>query len=157
MRKLAPSLGRLVQEIEFGWSCYLGGLALSKIYSDGSAFSVNACVFILCSIVGFIDCRVSIGNWVVETIKIIRSRRECAPPGLAECLLQVFGRAKDIEALVGDISQRFNEDVHTGMSTNRAKRRYWGRVLRSIWPLFKQCIKRAGILGLMFAAIKKLF
>jgi len=80
-------------------------------------------------------------------------RRE--PPLLAESLLCIFARTKDIEALMGDFEERFARDCASGMSQRRAVFRYWSQVLRSIGPQMWQAIKRVGLLGLIAAALRR--
>jgi hypothetical protein len=79
-------------------------------------------------------------------------RREV--PGLAEFLLCIFARAKDIEALMGDFEEYFERDCASGMSERRAVVRYWARVLRSLWPQIWQWIKRVGWAGLIAAVLE---
>jgi hypothetical protein len=80
-------------------------------------------------------------------------RRE--PPWLAESLLCIFARAKDIDALMGDFEELFTRDCASGMPHGRAVARYWARVLRSLWPQMWQAIRRVGLLGLIAAALKR--
>ena len=77
------------------------------------------------------------------------------PPWLAESLLCIFARTKDIDALMGDFEEIFARDCASGMSQRRAIARYWARVLRSIGPQMWQAIKRIGLLGLIAAALKR--
>ncbi len=79
------------------------------------------------------------------------------PPGLAEFLLSVFARAKDIDALMDQLEVRFGRDCASGMSRSRAVRRYWSRVIRSIGPQILQAARRLGWLGLIMAAFRRLF
>jgi hypothetical protein len=80
-------------------------------------------------------------------------RRE--PPRLAESLLYVFARTKDIEALRGDFEEYFERDCASGMSEGRAGALYWARVLRSLWPQIGQWINRVGWAGLIAAVLKR--
>jgi hypothetical protein len=79
-------------------------------------------------------------------------RRE--PPWLAETLLGVFARTKDIEALLGDSEEIFKRDCAC-MSERRARRRYWAQVLRSLWPQTWQWINRVGWVALIAAVLKR--
>jgi hypothetical protein len=78
-----------------------------------------------------------------------------SPPLLAETLLCVFARAKDIDALMGDFEELFDRDREAGMSQSRAKVRYWARVLRSTGPQMWQAAKRVGWLGLIAAVMRR--
>ena len=85
----------------------------------------------------------------------IRGNERRESPWLAESLLCIFARAKDIEALMGDFEELFARDCASGMSQRRAVARYWARVLRSIGPQMMQAIKRVGWLGLIAAALRR--
>ena len=78
-----------------------------------------------------------------------------ALPWLAESLLCIFARAKDIEALMGDFEELFARDCASGMSRRRAVARYWARMLRSAGPQIWQAIKRLGLFGLIAAALRR--
>jgi hypothetical protein len=77
------------------------------------------------------------------------------PPGLAEFLLGSFARAKDIEALKDHFEELFERDCASGMSERRAVRRYWAKVLRSLWPQIWQWINRVGWAALIAAVLKR--
>jgi hypothetical protein len=77
------------------------------------------------------------------------------PPWLAESLLCIFARAKDIDALMGDFEELFARDRASGMSEHRAVARYWARVLRSLWPQIWQWTKRIGWAGLIAVVLRK--
>jgi hypothetical protein len=79
-------------------------------------------------------------------------RREV--PWLAESLLRIFARTKDIEALIGDFEEYFGRDCASG-SERRAVARYWARVLRSLWPQIWQWINRVGWAALIAAVLKR--
>jgi hypothetical protein len=75
------------------------------------------------------------------------------PPRLAEFLLCIFARTKDIEALMGDFEELFERDCTSG-THRRAVIRYWARVIRSVGPQMWQAVKRVGWLGLIAAALR---
>ena len=77
------------------------------------------------------------------------------PPLLAESLLCIFARTKDIDALMGCFEEHFARDCASGMSQRRANVRYWSRVLHSIGPQILQAIRRVGLLGLIAAALRR--
>jgi hypothetical protein len=98
--------------------------------------------------------------WVaVQSVKKRRpdlgGRATRQPPLLAEALLCMFARAKDIDALMGDFEEHFARDREAGMSQWRARVRYWARVLRSTGPQMWQAAKRLGLLGLIAAAMRR--
>jgi hypothetical protein len=74
---------------------------------------------------------------------------------LAEFLLCIFARTKDIETLMGDFEELFERDCAAGMPRRRALTRYWARVIRSIGPQMWQAIRRIGVLGLLAAAFRR--
>ena len=76
------------------------------------------------------------------------------PPWLAESLLCIFARAKDIDALMGDFEEHFERDCASGMLRRRAVARYWARVIRSIGPQLWQAVRRDGlIIGVIIAEL----
>ena len=80
------------------------------------------------------------GAFVAFARALRRQRVDLAEvPLLAEGLLGIFARGKDIEALKGDFEELFARDCEAGISLRRAKARYWARVLRSIGPQIVQC------------------
>jgi hypothetical protein len=77
-------------------------------------------------------------------------------PWLAEALLYVFARTKDIDALRGDFEEYFERDCAEGMSERRAVARYWARAFRSIGPQMWQAIKRvSGWAGLVAVVLRR--
>jgi hypothetical protein len=92
---------------------------------------------------------------IVDAVDEISRNERREPPWLAESLLCIFARAKDIEALMGDFEELFARDCASGMSKRRASARYWARVLRSIGPQMWQAIRRVGLLGLIAAALRR--
>jgi hypothetical protein len=99
-------------------------------------------------------------GFMTLSVMLIRFRRDKRvgppePPWLAESLLCIFARAKDIEALMGDFEELFARDCESGVSSRRAVVRYWARVLRSIGPQVWQAFKRVGLFGLIAAALRR--
>jgi hypothetical protein len=92
------------------------------------------------------------------TVIAAGDRNQTISPGLAESLLIIFARAtrtKDIDALAGDLEERFNRDCASGRSRRRAARRYWAHVVRSIGPQMCQAFRRLGWLGLIAAFLRR--
>jgi len=77
------------------------------------------------------------------------------PPWLAESLLCIFARAKDIDALMDHFEELFERDCAADMSRHRANVRYWSKVIRSIGPQMLQAARRLGWLGLIMAAFRQ--
>jgi hypothetical protein len=99
----------------------------------------------------------SIESLVKITLRFRRGKRVdlAQPPWLAEALLCIFARAKDVDALMGDFEELFARDCESGISSRRAVARYWARVLRSIGPQMWQAFKRLGLFGLIAAALRR--
>jgi hypothetical protein len=61
------------------------------------------------------------------------------PPKQFEFLLCLFLDQSQEDAVLGDLNERFVRDVKE-VGPERAKRRYWGRALRSLMPLLRRAI-----------------
>jgi hypothetical protein len=100
---------------------------------------------------------ITLANDAVDTAVIaVTVTMRVESPGLAEILLRSFIRAKEIEAIVGDLEEDFRRNCASGMSGRRASYRYWGQVLSSIGPQMWQALKRVGWAGLI-AAVSAFF
>jgi hypothetical protein len=64
------------------------------------------------------------------------------PPRLAEFGLSLFLKGDKADALTGDLNERFEQDCQR-YGAKRARRIYWGRALRSLWPLLRRAAARA--------------
>jgi hypothetical protein len=60
-----------------------------------------------------------------------------APPKPAEFLFQALADPADAEAALGDLDECFHRDC-LEFGSERARRRYWGRVFRSLLPLLRR-------------------
>jgi hypothetical protein len=78
------------------------------------------------------------------------------PPKFAELCLALFLSKARGEALIGDLSERFELDCQQ-FGPERARRLYWGRALRSLWPLLRRSIGRGIKLGVVVATVRKFF
>jgi hypothetical protein len=67
-----------------------------------------------------------------------------APPGLAEAVVVLFGPKRRVDAILGDLTERFNEEL-AQKGLKRARLLFWARVLRSIGPLLWAKIRKAGV------------
>jgi hypothetical protein len=63
------------------------------------------------------------------------------PPKVADFLLTLFLSEAKGEAAIGDLSERFENDCQR-FGAARARRMYWGRALRSLWPLLRRVAAR---------------
>jgi hypothetical protein len=71
------------------------------------------------------------------------------PPAFGEALIVLFCPKNRIEAVMGDLEERFTEEL-ASKGERRARLLYWARVIRSIGPLLGVKIRRAGILAALF-------
>lgn len=69
-------------------------------------------------------------------------------PSAGEALIVLFAPKNRVDAIVGDLSERFAEDLEA-KGERRAKLLFWARVTRSIGPLLLAKIKRAGWLAVV--------
>jgi hypothetical protein len=60
------------------------------------------------------------------------------------------------EAIIGDLSERFEQDCHR-FSVARARRVYWGRVIRSLWPLLRRVAARAIRWSVVVEGVRRFF
>lgn len=84
-----------------------------------------------------------------------RNEEGHSPPLLAEALLCIFARDKDINSLRGDFEEIFARNCASGMKLRRAKALYWAWVIRSIGPQMVQAVRRLGWFGLIMAALRR--
>jgi hypothetical protein len=99
---------------------------------------------------------VSVTTENIDVLDEINGNEAREPPWLAEALLYVFARTKDIDALRGDFEEYFERDCAEGMSERRAVARYWARVFRSVGPQMWQAIKRvSGWAGLVAVVLRR--
>ena len=56
------------------------------------------------------------------------------PPRTAEFLVGLFAKKRYRNAILRDLAEDFDSDIASGMSLDRAKRRYWAAALNSIGP-----------------------
>jgi hypothetical protein len=78
------------------------------------------------------------------------------PPRTAEFCLALFLNKARGEAMIGDLSERFEQDCER-FGPQRARRLYWGRALRSLWPLFRRATVRAIKLSVVVETVRKFF
>jgi hypothetical protein len=81
------------------------------------------------------------------------------PPRVAELLVCCLGGRKKRyrRALFDDFDEDFQCDLSKGMTVARARRRYWGRALRSIGPQLWALAKQIGLIGLIADYARRLW
>jgi hypothetical protein len=82
------------------------------------------------------------------TVARIRSLA-AKPPAVGELLLVLFSPKNKVNAVMGDLEERFHEHVIT-KGKRRAIQLYWMGVLSSIWPLLLAKIRKARVFGERF-------
>jgi hypothetical protein len=96
--------------------------------------------------------------WLPSETRIYTNRRviwpksedaHVNPPGLGEALLIIFAPTRRADAMLGDLAERFNDDVEK-KGLKRARLLYWARVLRSIGPMIWAKVRKAGIFVAMY-------
>jgi hypothetical protein len=65
-------------------------------------------------------------------------------------LVGLLSKKRYRNAILRDLAEDFDSNLASGMSLDRAKRRYWAAALNSIVPQALAAIKRLGIVGLVF-------
>ncbi len=65
------------------------------------------------------------------------------PPLNAEYILHLFLKADERDAVIGDLLERY-ASKHERFGERRAQFWFYGEVARSLWPLLKRLIARAG-------------
>jgi hypothetical protein len=70
-------------------------------------------------------------------------------PALGEALLVLFCPKNRARHMMGDLEEIFHEDIKT-KGKRRAKLLYWAAVLRSIGPLLRVRVRKAGLIALLF-------
>lgn len=78
------------------------------------------------------------------------------PPKAAEFCLALFLDKTKGDALIGDLSERFDMDC-ARFGAKRARRLYWGRALKSLWPLMRRLAARAIKLGVVIEYVRRIF
>jgi len=70
------------------------------------------------------------------------------PPAMGEALLVLFSPKNRVDAVMGDLEERFHEHIKT-KGKRRAKVLYWAAILHSIGPLLWVKLRRAGLIALL--------
>jgi hypothetical protein len=86
---------------------------------------------------------------VTEEIPAVEFEK-AEPPMNAEFLVGLFTKRGYREALLQALGEDFDRNLAAGMSTRRARLRYWAAALSSIVPQLLAAIKRIGLVGLVF-------
>jgi hypothetical protein len=71
------------------------------------------------------------------------------PPAIGEALIALFCTRNRVDAVMGDLEERFHEQVRS-KGERRAILLYWAGVLRSIGPLLWVKVRKAGFIALLF-------
>jgi len=90
-----------------------------------------------------------------KEIQAVESHQAPEPPRLPEFLLVVFASAEYCDAWLGDLNERFTRDCQA-VGLSRARRLYWARSLRSLWPVLQRAIARGVKWGAILSTLKRL-
>jgi hypothetical protein len=98
------------------------------------------------------------GFTTVESEAVAQSQNDppVEPPRVAEFCLSLFLRGDKADALIGDLNERFEQDCER-YGAKRAARIYWGRALRSLWPLLRRAAARVIRWSFMIESVRRLF
>ena len=77
-----------------------------------------------------------------------------APPAIAEFLLTLLSKREHVDATVGDLNEIFERECKA-FGPARARRLYWSRALRSLWPLIQRGGARAIKWGMIVSILKR--
>jgi hypothetical protein len=96
-------------------------------------------------------------NVIGEQAAADLARRVTAePPQLADLCLSLLLSSAKSEAIIGDLNESFLRDcLH--FVADRAKRMYWGRTLRSLWPLMRRAAVRLIKWGVLIESVRRFF
>ena len=79
-----------------------------------------------------------------------QNQEQNEPPRTAEFLVGLFAKKRYRKAVLRDLAEDFDSNLASGLSLDRAKRRYWAAALSSIGPQGLAALKRIGFVGLVF-------
>jgi hypothetical protein len=76
---------------------------------------------------------------------------ESRPPAALDYVLPMLLKGAKGDALIGDLNELFVRDCKS-YGVARARRMYWGRALKSLWPLVRRAAARGIKLGVFVTA-----
>jgi len=101
----------------------------------------------------------NIGELVAEERRTTASRRDLSPepPAVAEFLIGLFANNRRYgRAILSDLDEDFQNDIESGMTMARARRRYRSAALKSMGPQLCAAVKRTGIVGILIHYVRLL-
>ena len=78
------------------------------------------------------------------------------PPGLAEFMVGLLLSGAKREAALGDFDEVFRQDCDR-FGGRRARRLYWARAIRSVWPLLRRVAGRLIRWGALAELVRRYF
>lgn len=96
------------------------------------------------------------GQRIKSEIAVADQAARRDPPKIAEFCLALFLSKARGEAMIGDLSERFDQDCQQ-LGAERARRIYWGRTAKSLWPLLRRGAARAFKWGVVVASVRRFF
>jgi hypothetical protein len=76
------------------------------------------------------------------------------PPKIAEFCLGLFLSNAKSAGMIGDLSEQFAQDCQQ-IGERRARRVYWARTMRSLWPLFRRMAARTVRWGVVIETVRR--
>jgi hypothetical protein len=104
----------------------------------------------------YLRCAADLVEVSVELAAMTDQTGQRVPPKIAEFCLALFLSKARGEAMIGDLSERFEQDCQQ-FGPERARRLYWGRALRSLWPLLRRTFARAIKWGVVVESMRRFF
>jgi len=96
------------------------------------------------------------GDRVEVKVEVTFDESVSGPPWLPEFCLSLLMSKASGEAAIGDLSERFELDRER-FGAARARRMYWGRATRSLWPLIGRAAARAIKWSVVAEAVRRYF
>jgi hypothetical protein len=79
-----------------------------------------------------------------------------SPPALAEWIIGSLLRGKKQQAALGDLDELFHTDLER-FGERRARRLYWARSVRFLWPMLRRIFGRIASWGVVAAVARRFF
>jgi hypothetical protein len=98
----------------------------------------------------------TIGVSVKHAVTMVDQSSRNGPPKVAEFCLALFLNKTRGEAMIGDLGERFEQDCQR-FGAQRARRLYWSRTLKSLWPLLRRGAARAFKWGVVVESVRRFF
>ncbi|WP_421724777.1 permease prefix domain 2-containing transporter [Bauldia sp.] len=95
-----------------------------------------------------------LSEWVERRREQRAVRPKALVPAFPETVLALVAPNEQVNAVVGDASERFHDNV-AQFGETRARRLYWISTVKSVWPLIWSAAKRLGFVTLLIQTIRR--